>query len=53
MFQTGPDGRMLFIMVADWHMGEDPADNIARLTTGPRTGRVLTFQAPAAHAGRP
>jgi sugar lactone lactonase YvrE len=49
----GPDGRTLFIMAADWHMGEDPADNMARLTTGPRTGRVLTIQAPAPHAGRP
>jgi sugar lactone lactonase YvrE len=49
----GPDGRTLFIMAADWHMGEDPADNMARLTTGPRTGRVLTVQAPAPHAGRP
>ncbi len=49
----GPDGRTLFIMAADWHMGEDPADNMARLTTGARTGRVLTVQAPAPHAGRP
>ena len=49
----GPDGRTLFIMAADWHMGEDPADNMARLTTGPHTGRVLTVQAPAPHAGRP
>ena len=49
----GPDGRTLSIMVADWHMGEDPADNMARLTTGPRTGRVLTVRAPAPHAGRP
>src|SRR5438105_1644367 len=49
----GPDGRTLFIMVADWHMGEDPADNMARLTTGPPTSRVLTVQAPAPHAGRP
>jgi sugar lactone lactonase YvrE len=49
----GPDGRTLFIMAADWHVGEDPADNMARLTTGPRTGRVLTVQAPAPHAGRP
>ena len=49
----GPDGRTLFIMTADWHMDEDPADNMARLTTGPRTGRVLIVRAPAPHAGWP
>ena len=49
----GPDGRTLFIMAADWHPGEDPADNMARLTTGPRTGRVLCAPAPAPHAGCP
>jgi len=49
----GPDGRTLFILTADWHMAEDPAANMARLTTGPRTGRILVAQAPAAHAGRP
>jgi sugar lactone lactonase YvrE len=49
----GPDGSTLFIMAADWHMGEDPADNMARLTTGPRTGQVLSAPAPAPHAGCP
>jgi sugar lactone lactonase YvrE len=49
----GPDGSTLFIMAADWHMGEDPADNMARLTTGPRTGRVLSAPARAPHAGCP
>jgi sugar lactone lactonase YvrE len=49
----GPDGRTLFILAADWHMNEDPADNIARLTSGTRTGRVLVAQAPAAGAGWP
>jgi sugar lactone lactonase YvrE len=49
----GPDGRTLFIMAQDWHLGEDPADNMKRLTTGPRTGRVLTARAPAPHAGWP
>ena len=49
----GPDGRTLFIMAADWHMGEDPAENMARLTTGPRTGQVLSAQAPSPHAGCP
>jgi sugar lactone lactonase YvrE len=49
----GPDRSTLFIMTADWHMGEDPANNMARLTTGPRTGRILTVPAPAPHAGWP
>jgi sugar lactone lactonase YvrE len=49
----GPDGRTLFIMAQDWRMPDSPADNIARLTTGPRTGRVLTATAPAPSAGWP
>jgi sugar lactone lactonase YvrE len=49
----GPDGSTLFILAADWHIGEDPADNMTRLTTGQRTGRILTAPAPASHAGRP
>jgi sugar lactone lactonase YvrE len=49
----GPDGSTLFIMAADWHVGEDPAANMTRLTTGARTGQVLTAPAPAPHAGRP
>jgi sugar lactone lactonase YvrE len=49
----GPDGSTLFIMATDWHMGEDPADNMTRLTTGPRTGQVLTASATAPHAGWP
>jgi sugar lactone lactonase YvrE len=42
----GDDGRTLFIMAADW----GGTENIGK---GPRTGRVLTAQAPAPHAGRP
>jgi sugar lactone lactonase YvrE len=49
----GPDGRTLFITTADWRMEEGPSDNIARLTTGPRTGRLLTAPAPAPRAGWP
>ena len=49
----GEDGRTHFMMVADWRMSEGFEDNIARLTGGPRTGRVLTTRAPAPHAGRP
>jgi len=33
-------------------MDEGFEDNIARLTTGPRTGRVLTAPAPVPGAGR-
>jgi sugar lactone lactonase YvrE len=49
----GPDGRTLFMATADWRMEEGPSDNIARLTTGPRTGRILTARAPAPGAGWP
>jgi sugar lactone lactonase YvrE len=49
----GPDGRTLFVMAQEWRMEDSPADNIARLTTGPRTGRVLTAPAPAPAAGWP
>jgi sugar lactone lactonase YvrE len=38
----GADGRTLFMLTADWHMDEDFMDNLNRLTTGPRTGQVLT-----------
>jgi sugar lactone lactonase YvrE len=49
----GPDGRTLFMMAQEWRLDDSPADNIARLTTGPRTGRVLTARAPAPCAGWP
>jgi sugar lactone lactonase YvrE len=49
----GADGRTLFMLSADWRMSEGFAENIARLTQEPRTGRVLTAAAPAPHAGRP
>jgi sugar lactone lactonase YvrE len=49
----GEDGRTLFMMVADWHLSESVADNLQRLATGPRTGRVLAAAAPAPHAGWP
>jgi sugar lactone lactonase YvrE len=46
----GSDGRTLFMLTADWHMDEDFMDNLQRLTTGPRTGKVhsATVSAPAA-----
>jgi sugar lactone lactonase YvrE len=49
----GSDRRTLFITAAEWRMADSPADNIARLTTGPRTGQVLTAPAPAPGAGWP
>jgi sugar lactone lactonase YvrE len=42
----GDDGRTLFIMTADW----GGTENVGK---GPRTGQVLTAEAPAPHAGRP
>jgi len=49
----GPDGRTLFMLSADWRMTDEIADNMRRLTTGPRTGRLLATRVPARHAGRP
>ena len=49
----GEDGRTLFMLAADCRMSEGFADNIARLTEGPRTGQVLTAAAPAPGAGWP
>jgi sugar lactone lactonase YvrE len=49
----GEDRRTLFMLAADWRMSDGFADNIARLTEGPRTGQVLTAPAPAAGAGWP
>jgi sugar lactone lactonase YvrE len=42
----GEDGRTLFMNVADWN----GPDSIGK---GPRTGKVLTIEAPASHAGFP
>jgi sugar lactone lactonase YvrE len=49
----GDDRQTLFMLVADWRMTDGFADNIARLTQGPRTGQVLTARAPAAGVGWP
>jgi sugar lactone lactonase YvrE len=49
----GEDRRTLFMLTADWHMDESFEDNIARLTEGPRTGRLLTAPAPAPGVGWP
>jgi sugar lactone lactonase YvrE len=49
----GADGRTLFMLTADWHMDEDFMDNLHRLTTGPRTGQVLTTTVSVPSAGWP
>jgi sugar lactone lactonase YvrE len=49
----GEDRRTLFMPTADWRMNESFEDNIARLTAGPRTGRLLTAPAPASGVGWP
>jgi sugar lactone lactonase YvrE len=49
----GEDGRTLFMLTADWHMDEDFMDNLRRLTTGPRTGQVLTATVAVPSAGWP
>jgi sugar lactone lactonase YvrE len=49
----GADSRTLFMLTADWHMNEDFMDNLDRLTTGPRTGQVLTTTVSVPSAGWP
>jgi sugar lactone lactonase YvrE len=49
----GEDRKTLFMLTADWRISDSPADNIARLTEGPRTGRLLAAPAPAPGAGWP
>jgi sugar lactone lactonase YvrE len=49
----GEDRRTLFMLTADWRMNEGFEDNIARLTTGARTGRLLAAPAHAPGVGWP
>jgi sugar lactone lactonase YvrE len=49
----GPDRQTLFVLTADWRATDSIGDNLHRLVTGPRTGKVLTARAPAPGAGRP
>jgi sugar lactone lactonase YvrE len=49
----GPDGRTLAMLSADWHMDEDFTDNLKRLTTGPRTGKLQTATVAVPSAGWP
>ncbi|HEX3790635.1 MAG TPA: SMP-30/gluconolactonase/LRE family protein [Pseudonocardiaceae bacterium] len=49
----GPDRRTLFILTAEWRPAEGITGNISRLSTGPRTGQVLTIRVPVPGTGRP
>jgi sugar lactone lactonase YvrE len=49
----GPDRRTLFICTAEWHLTEPAPVNLARLTTGPRTGEILALPVDVPGAGRP
>jgi sugar lactone lactonase YvrE len=49
----GEDRQTLFMLVADWRVTDSFADNIARLTQGPRTGQVLIARAPEPGVGWP
>jgi sugar lactone lactonase YvrE len=44
----GQDGRMLFVLAAEWRGAEEVDEALAA-----RTGQVLTVRAPAPHAGWP
>jgi sugar lactone lactonase YvrE len=48
----GPDRRTLFICTAEWRKADGIA-NLERLTTGPRTGEILTLPVSVPGAGRP
>jgi len=49
----GPDLTTLFILTAEWHQADGVVDNLTRLTTGPRTGEILTLPVTVPGAGRP
>jgi sugar lactone lactonase YvrE len=49
----GPDRRTLFILTAEWRKTDSAADNLRRLTEGPREGQILTMPVEVPGAGRP
>ncbi|MGW4962952.1 SMP-30/gluconolactonase/LRE family protein [Nonomuraea sp. NPDC004186] len=49
----GPDRRTLFVLTAEWRQPDGVTDNLQRLTTGPRTGQILTFSVSVPGVGRP
>ena len=49
----GEAGTTLFMLAADWHMNDGFANNLNRLTTGPRTGQLLIADVSVPGAGWP
>jgi sugar lactone lactonase YvrE len=49
----GEDRRTLFMLCVEWRMQDSVPDNLRRVTTGPRTGQLLTAPAPVPGAGWP
>ncbi len=49
----GPDRRTLFICTVEWRPAEGHVANLDRLTTGPRTGEILTHSVEVPGTGRP
>jgi sugar lactone lactonase YvrE len=49
----GADRRTLFVMTAEWRKADGITTNLERLTSGPRTGQVLTLPVSVPGAGRP
>jgi sugar lactone lactonase YvrE len=49
----GPDRRTLFIMTAEWRAADGVTENLGRLTSGPRTGKILTLPVSVPGTGRP
>jgi sugar lactone lactonase YvrE len=49
----GPDRRTLFIMTAEWRAADGVTENLERLTSGPRTGKILTLPVSVPGTGRP
>ncbi|WP_067824320.1 SMP-30/gluconolactonase/LRE family protein [Nocardia inohanensis] len=49
----GPDRRTLFICTAEWRLSDPVPENLTRLTTGPRTGEILTLPVQIPGVGRP
>jgi sugar lactone lactonase YvrE len=49
----GVDRRTLFILTAEWRADDSIANNLHRLTTGPRNGEILALRVDVPGTGRP
>jgi sugar lactone lactonase YvrE len=49
----GQDRQTLFILTAEWRPADGHVANLARLTSGPRTGEILAVPIPVPGVGRP